>query len=316
MGDLLGAVPLRHARDRIRKTEGGTRPYPCPCPALAGMANLMCLAVISGLLRVLTLILSWVQNKFHGGKEKKRFDVIVRSAHHQLHCSLPDEQDSKEEFKDWPQSLLAIGTFGNNEIKEDPQESDFSVEEFNQLQKELKKLLSLKSKSSTRNGSEIMEDDRVHTPLNRFLNFPSRSAVDRTWSSNLESLASDSHGDLSPNTKIMLISKVKDVLLGNPNAIKKKSISFIIKKMFVCSSGFAPAASLRDPMPESRMEKILRAILAKKIQQPSSAPKKRIENKPTEETQEKAQAGEEGEGESKDKCRWVKTDSDFIVLEI
>lgn len=58
---------------------------------------------------------------------------------------------------------------------------------------------------------------------------------------------------------------------------------------------------------------ILRAILTKKIHQPSSAPtapKKRIENKSTEETQKKAQAGEEGEGKSKDKCRWVKTDSD------
>ncbi|XP_042447873.1 protein NEGATIVE GRAVITROPIC RESPONSE OF ROOTS-like isoform X1 [Zingiber officinale] len=258
-------------------------------------------------------ILTWVQNKFHGGKEKKRFG--------EPHCSSPD--DPKEEFKDWPQSLLAIGTFGNNEeIKEDSQDvSDFSVEEFNQLQEELKKLLSLKSKSSSRNGSEIMEDDRVNTPLNRFLNFPSRSAVDRTLSTNLESLASDSNGDLSPKTKIMLISKVKDVLLGNPNAIKKKSISFIIKKMFVCSSGFAPAASLRDPIPESRMEKILRAILTKKIQQPPSsaptAPTKLIENRSTEETQEKAEAGEEGEGKkSKDKCRWVKTDSDFIVLEI
>lgn len=61
--------------------------------------------------------------------------------------------------------------------------------------------------------------------------------------------------------------------------------------------------------PNAAMQ-ILRTILTKKIQQPSSAPKKRIENKPTEETQEKAQAGEEGEGESKDECRWVKTDSD------
>lgn len=35
-----------------------------------------------------------------------------------------------------------------------------------------------------------------------------------------------------------------------------KSVSFLLKKMFVCSSGFAPTPSLRDTLPESRMEKV------------------------------------------------------------
>ncbi|KAG6473607.1 hypothetical protein ZIOFF_067524 [Zingiber officinale] len=269
-------------------------------------------------------ILSWVQNKFQERQEKKRLDAVVKSAH-LPHCSLP--VDPKEEFKDWPQSLLAIGTFGDTEIKEESHSghhfqcieasqdlSDFGVEEFNQLKKELKKLLSLKSKcksksSSSSNGSEIMEEGGGNMPLNRFLNFPSRLGVDKALSTSLERLASDNNGDISPSSKMILISKVKDMLLENPKALKKKSVSFIIKKMFVCSSGFAPAPSLRDPIPESRMEKMLRAILTKKIHQQSSAPiasKKCIENKSTEETQ----AGEEGDDKGKDKCKWVKTDSD------
>lgn len=277
-------------------------------------------------------ILSWVQNKFQERQEKKRLDAVVKSAH-LPHCSLPD--DPKEGSKDWPQSLLAIGTFGNTEIKEESHSAhhfqcidhpskdvfDFGVEEFNQLKQELKKLLSIKSKSNSKyssgsNGSEIMEEGKGNMPLNRFLNFPSRLGVDKTLSTSLESLASDNNGDISPSTKMILVSKVKDMLLENPKALKKKSISFVIKRMFVCSSGFAPTPNLRDPIPESRMEKMLRAILTKKIHQQSSASKKCIESKSTEETQEKAQAGEEGDDKGKDKCKWVKTDSDFIVLEI
>ncbi|GKE66873.1 hypothetical protein Tco_1521034, partial [Tanacetum coccineum] len=62
----------------------------------------------------------------------------------------------------------------------------------------------------------------------------------------------------------------------------KKSISFLLKKIFVCSSGFPTIPSLRDPLPESRMEKILRAMLKNKINpqhsQASSGRKKGLMN--------------------------------------
>ncbi|RZS04864.1 hypothetical protein BHM03_00035260 [Ensete ventricosum] len=133
--------------------------------------------------------------------------------------------------------------------------SNFTIEEVNKLQKELKKLLSLKSKTKS-TGSEVGEEDRAKLPLNRFLNCPSSLEVDRIASAKLEHLDNDNNGDLSPNTKIIL-SKVKEVLLGNRNAIKKKSTSFLLKRMFVCGvGGFAPAPGFRDPMPESRMEKV------------------------------------------------------------
>ncbi|WOK93231.1 hypothetical protein Cni_G01926 [Canna indica] len=260
-------------------------------------------------------ILNWVQNKFHGGQGKKRLDSGIDS-------SLSDAQ--KEEFSDWPQALLAIGTFGNSEVKEDPGRddhcqkfepskdlSDFTIEEVNKLQKELKNLLIYKSKSSSI-GSVITKEDRVNLPLNRFLNCPSSLEVDRRMSLNFEYLTNVNNGDISPNTKIIL-NKVKEMLLGNHNAIKKKSISFLLKKMFLCHSGFAAAPSLRDHVPASGLETMLRAIFAKKMQQQNSShtSKKYLENKQIEKTPVRKE-----EDTKKDQCKWVKTDSDFIVLEI
>ncbi|XP_042468450.1 protein NEGATIVE GRAVITROPIC RESPONSE OF ROOTS-like [Zingiber officinale] len=259
-------------------------------------------------------IFSWVQNKFNGRQEKKRFDAGMSSARYDC---MPD---TLEEQSEQPRALLSIGTFGNNELKEEPQRddqppnldssgrlSDFTVEDVNKLQKELKKLLSRKSKSKSKSktsvGSEMGEEDRANLPLDRFLNCPSSLEVNRT--------ATVNNGDLSPNTKLILY-KLKDVLLGNHNPIKKKSISFLLEKMFMCGSGFAPAPSLRDPIIESRMDKILRAILTKTICQHCSAPippKKYLENTPQE------QAHKEDE-ECRRKSKWVKTDSEFIVLEI
>lgn len=184
-------------------------------------------------------------------------------------CSLDASMsgNQKEEPNDWPQALLTIGTLGNNDLKEESQRveysqdldssqdlSDFTIEEVNKLQKELKKLLTRKSKLKS-SGSEIGEEDRANLPLNRFLNCPSSLEVDRTANTKYECSENENNGDLSPNTKIIL-SKLRDALSGNRNAIKKKSITFLLKKVFVCGGGFAPAPSSRDPVPESRMEKV------------------------------------------------------------
>ncbi|CAN6886342.1 unnamed protein product, partial [Brassica oleracea] len=71
-----------------------------------------------------------------------------------------------------------------------------------------------------------------------------------------------------------------DVTIG-----KKKSLSFLLKKMFVCTSGFKTPPPLLDlsrgdSFPNTRMEKMLRTILNKKIHPQSSnnTAKKYLEN--------------------------------------
>ncbi|XP_064950846.1 protein DEEPER ROOTING 1-like isoform X1 [Musa acuminata AAA Group] len=248
-------------------------------------------------------ILSWVQNKFNGRPEKK--------------CSASRASAPGNEHSEWPQALLAIGTFGINDMKQDPQIAenldasedllDFTAEEVNTLQKELAKLLSRKPKCST-SGSEIAEEEeeegRANLPLNRFLNCPSSLEVDRTTSLKL-----DNNGDLSPYTKIIL-SKVKDALQGNRNAIKKKSLSFLLKKICVCRSGFESPPSFKDPIPEPRIEKILKAILTKKSSAPTSM-RSYLKSKPN----EKLQASKvEEDDRRKNQCRWVKTDSECKTI--
>ncbi|KAJ6826937.1 uncharacterized protein M6B38_369780 [Iris pallida] len=266
-------------------------------------------------------ILSWVHNKFSGSQEKKKFDTGSCTSRR---TSIPD--DRKEEFRDWPLSLLSIGTFGNTEPKDgqerhNPPEnlrssqdlSDFSIEELVKLQKELTKLLTHKPKSST-DGSE-KGGERANLPLNRFLNSPSSLEVERRDHLKLcaDLDGEEKNGALSPNSRIIL-RKARDIIADKSNEMRKKSLSLLLKKMFVCRSGFAPAPSLRDQLPESRMEKLLRVILHKNKYPQSSnkMTKKYLEKKPLEKIGCKDEIGEKEE----DGCKWVKTDSEYIVLEI
>ncbi|KAI5320054.1 hypothetical protein L3X38_039762 [Prunus dulcis] len=116
----------------------------------------------------------------------------------------------------------------------------------------------------------------------------------------------------------VVLSRGKDVCLENTNtAIGKKSLSFLLKKVFVCRSGFAPAAApgLRDPILESRMEKILKAILHKKIYPKNSSAstmsmKKYLENRHNiakSANDEEINIDKEDEG-----SKWVKTDSEYF----
>lgn len=186
------------------------------------------------------------------------------------------KQEPREEFSDWPQGLFSIGTFGNDDIKEitgsqkinniqeenNPSSSeevlDITPEEVGKLQKELTKLLSRKPNKE----KEISE-----LPLDRFLNCPSSLEVDRRISNALCCSESGNHDDHNydkddediDKTISVIIGKCKEVLISaerNKKAIGKKSISFLLKKMFVCRGGFAPAPSLRDTLQESRIEKV------------------------------------------------------------
>ena len=180
------------------------------------------------------------------------------------------KQEAREEFSDWPHGLLAIGTFGNEDLKENPQcqnisqqdpsdiqeepsssedLQEFTPEEVGKLQKELTKLLSRKPTSA-------VEKELANLPLDRFLNCPSSLEVDRRISNALCSDSGDREEDIDRTISVIL-GRCKDICAENKKkAIGKKSISFLLKKMFVCTSGFSPAPSLRDTLQESRMEKV------------------------------------------------------------
>lgn len=179
------------------------------------------------------------------------------------------KQESREEFSDWPHGLLAIGTFGNKElgesneiqdaeedhlVEEDPSSShdlqDFTPEEIGKLQKELTKLLTRKPTSQDK------EKETANLPLDRFLNCPSSLEVDRRVSNTAIGDVDDKEDDIERTISVIL-GRCKDICENNKKkAIGKKSISFLLKKIFVCRSGFAPQPSLRDTLQESRMEKV------------------------------------------------------------
>ncbi|XP_030473470.1 protein NEGATIVE GRAVITROPIC RESPONSE OF ROOTS-like [Syzygium oleosum] len=282
-------------------------------------------------------LFSWVQNKLSGPKGNAKPEPVPASKYH------PVKQEPREEFSDWPQGLLAIGTFGNSDLGENqgsqnnlqghneesqnnlqghnedsqnndqenpassPDISDFTPEEVGKLQKALTKLLSRKPSSK-------VERETTDLPLDRFLNCPSSLEVDRRISSSLCSKPGDRDEDIERTISI-IIGKCKEICADNgKKAIGKKSISFLLKKMFVCRSGFAPATSLRDPLPESRMEKLLRTLIRKKMYPQNtsraSSMKRYLEDKPI------LRAEKEKQEEADEGSKWDKTDSEYIVLEI
>ncbi|XP_042507369.1 protein DEEPER ROOTING 1-like [Macadamia integrifolia] len=296
-------------------------------------------------------IFNWMQSKLSGRQGSNKPSGL--SVNHQI----GRQEARKEEFSDWPHGLLAIGTFGNNNLKEESSQSTdnyaqdhdeedpssslelleehFTPEEVGKLQKELTKLLSRKPAVSNNNESESTTGESSSNnllPLDKFLNCPSSLEVDRTYCTQFcDDLDDDGdkdnhHYNLPPTTSTVILSKGKDVCFDSKdhhynanNAIKKRSVTFLLKKMFACTSGFAPAPSLRDPLPESRMEKLLRAILHKKIYQQSSTPaasmKKYLENR-YKAAKDRKEDNDDLPEKPKDGSKWVNTDSEYIVLEI
>uniref|UniRef100_A0A0D3FJN2 Uncharacterized protein n=1 Tax=Oryza barthii TaxID=65489 RepID=A0A0D3FJN2_9ORYZ len=217
------------------------------------------------------------------GKERKHQQVV------------PDDLAGDQ----WPTPathLFSIGTLGNDELPEQGEEEEdlpeFSVEEVRKLQDALARLL-LRARS-------------------------------KKYS---EAVATAAAVGLSPGTK-MILTKAKDILVdGNTRNtttsggdIKNKSFKFLLKKMFVCHGGFAPAPSLKDPT-ESSMEKI--------AARPSNSPASRTyflegNNAHGDDhrlcRRRRPRRGEEEEEEEENKgeesCKWDRTDSEYIVLEI
>ncbi|XP_028783895.1 uncharacterized protein LOC114739954 [Neltuma alba] len=263
---------------------------------------------------------SWVQNIKLGAAARQDNRSNPNPIHQLLVSPLVHsyraKQEAREEFSDWPHGLLAIGTFGNkNEVKANPETQnahgedevvDFTPEEIGNLQRELNKLLRQKPN---------VEKEIAELPLDRFLNCPSSLEVDRRISNALSSDSDDKEQDIEKTLGVIL-GKCKDICADNTKkAIGKKPISFLLKKLFACRSGFALPPNPKDILQESKMEKLLRTILHKKIySQTSRSPSMRrcLEDKKI----AKRNDEEETEERTDDGCKWVKTDSEYIVLEI
>nr|GMC76165.1 protein LAZY 1-like [Ipomoea batatas]GMD64581.1 protein LAZY 1-like [Ipomoea batatas] len=240
----------------------------------------------------------------------------------------------KEEFSDWPNGLLAIGTFGNNTAKdsaekpsnnlqetpssscEDQQDQELTVEEVGELSKELRLLV---HKHSV-NGSE---KDKV--ALQKL--FDCLQNMEEDEETAITELISESSGK-EESTK----QHGKEVQMEDKSSshISKKSLSFLLKKAILCRGGFQfappppppPPLPLRERFPaetkfeKSRMEKILRAILHKKIypqaSNPRAATKKYLDNNLylCENTDDESEDESVGKMASEGSSKWVKTDSD------
>ncbi|CAH9118578.1 unnamed protein product [Cuscuta europaea] len=275
---------------------------------------------------------NWMQHRFNGGQAAGSKTNRIPPP--------TDNNRERQEFNDWPaDSLLAIGTLGNtnpmknteklperNEIIEEEEEecsspdlAEFTTEEFWKLQKALGKLLSKKS-------VEVEED--MDLPLDRFFNCPSNLDFDRTLSNTSSANSSSTNYECDEDeidrTIRAIIRRCRDVCENKKQkTIGKKSVSFLFKKIFACTTGFAPAPSLRDTFQESRMDKLLRTMLSKKInrQNSSRVPSKRryLEDKRKSRVQEEEEDEEEEnktQGEMQHSGKWDKTNSEYIVLEI
>ncbi|KAK6148762.1 hypothetical protein DH2020_016287 [Rehmannia glutinosa] len=266
-----------------------------------------------------------MQSKFNGGQVDKRPNTIVATNH-------TKKEPPKEEFSDWPHGLLAIGTFGNTDLKhkqknpeiELPQDeecsspdfSEFTSEEVVKLQKELKKLLS-KKPASTKADHHQEPANIADLPLDRFLNCPSSLEVDRTISNRFSTYSDEDEID---RTIRIILGRCKDVCEKKKRTIGKRSLAYLVKKMFVCRGGFVPTPSMRDTFQESRMEKLMRTMLTKKLN-PQKASRTSSTKKYLEDYRPTSSKAEENEEKSHDKSRdgsskWDKTDSEYIVLEI
>ncbi|KAK4383378.1 hypothetical protein Sango_2782200 [Sesamum angolense] len=277
---------------------------------------------------------NWMQSKFSSGQGDKRANSVLDTSRSlDVFADHKRIQPPKEEFSDWPHSLLTIGTLGNKDLADKqeigqvdqnlqngrtPQEeqcsspdfSEFTAEEVGKLQKELTKLLRRKPAASK------PEEPIADLPLDRFLNCPSSLEVDRTVSDRFSTYSVDDKDEEEIDRTIRIIlGRCKDVCeKKKKTAIGKKSLSFLVKKMFVCSSGFVPTPSLRDTLQESRMEKLLRTMLSKKIYHRTSS--RATSTKKCLEDSRPTLTNAETEDESHDKCRdgskWDKTDSECL----
>ncbi|KAK1354958.1 Protein DEEPER ROOTING 1 [Heracleum sosnowskyi] len=251
-------------------------------------------------------IFSWMQSKASAKQRSKSLNSVAPNKR-------VLQEPLKEEFSDWPHGLLAIGTFGNNNARGEIENrnlqlteassqdhlQDLTPEEVEELQNELE----LELGEPEVECNSLAEQDTSRENNTSVSNILQKGIQLQRCSSAVLSRGKDSQLDSSSN------------------GIGKKSMSFLFKKMLLCSGGFSPTPSLRDPFTEqthveSRMKKILTTILSKKIYPQCSSPKANTPKKYLENKQFFMTDSDSEDDMSNDGSKWVKTDSEFIVLEI
>ncbi|GMH16043.1 hypothetical protein Nepgr_017884 [Nepenthes gracilis] len=269
---------------------------------------------------------NWVQNKLSvSGRQGHKPDAGSANYNYYL-----KQQPNREEFKDWAYELLAIGTFGNNHTNNNPQMkneqensssysspdlTEFTAEEVGKLQKELTK--PLKRKPAAKKEEEE-EDQVLELPFERFLSYPSSFEVSHRISGAACSDGDYREDDIERAISV-IIAKCKEVRAEKKKKKKEigtKAVSFLLKKMIVCATGFSAAHCLRDPLQESRMEKPLRTTVRKKTYPASSLPASSMKRCIESNKHIQEMMNEEESEESARASKWVKTDSEYIVLEI
>ncbi|KAL7136870.1 hypothetical protein ABFS83_10G058800 [Erythranthe nasuta] len=252
-------------------------------------------------------IFGWTLNKRNRSEVSNKPNPESMSYDHMM------QHSCKEVYSDWPNGLLAIGTLGNsdklsvqvnNETTASQVQDNFEEEEEEEEQvidKKLRLLLnnhiSLDREKLFLDCSREIEERAVHLLANE------DARIQRTISCTVNKGAKDARLNNNNNNNN---NKKK-------NGIGKKSISFLIKKALLCRGGFV----LRDPLPDttkvdnSRLDKILRALLHKKIYPQRPTSKKYLDNRPA-----IVDSDDEEYEESFHQTKWVKTDSEYIVLEI
>ncbi|KAK7354582.1 hypothetical protein VNO80_20047 [Phaseolus coccineus] len=280
-------------------------------------------------------IFEWMQNRISGSNGKSKRTLSISATQYMKH------EPCKQEFSDWPQALLAIGTFGSNTVREDSGGRSNNTAEDSSSFKDCTEEITLEEVANLQNEFSIFFKGRVvpnlggeqeeHTNdlIKECLN-SEHSRLDSEGKEN-ESLSDGSNanrGNFYPS-KSIIFSRGKDCCLDNSSkrGVGKKSLSFLLKKILACKSGFQPTPLFKDPLStESRMEKILRAILHKKIYPQGSCSttpfiKKYLEATPIshfddDEDNYDGDDEEELATISENGSKWVKTDSEYIVLEI
>ncbi|XP_021750099.1 uncharacterized protein LOC110715794 isoform X2 [Chenopodium quinoa] len=256
-------------------------------------------------------LFGWMHGKFNGRSQSN--NTSNTKVHASNKNQTPRLGAQKEEFSDWPQGFLSIGTLFNKSSKDDNVKEnspssqnpilDFTLEEVKELQKELNALMS----SNDLNCLSSLDANRKEDDEDEDEDKPDYEHDDTMVVSNN--------------------NKAKDVYIDNNGSklIGKKSLTFLLKKAFICGvGGMGPTRSLKDPtlmVPKSRISKILRAMLRKKIYPQSSCPnmskKRYLGNLQTESSNyDEEEEEDELDIERENRIKWDKSDTEFIVLEI
>jgi len=186
-------------------------------------------------------IFSWVANKIGGKQEPKRSPAPYRG--NVSECR-------NDEFSDWPQSLLAIGTFGNKQLEEevasesssanaqttqDP--AKFTEEEVDNIRREFEVLLQGNAQAEAQGSCE---DEQVAASKEH-------DGEDNNEKQRREQLMN----------REMIISKARE-LVGKKKSAKLKPRSMVsLLRLLACKGGFTtPVLEPRNAFPQSRMEKV------------------------------------------------------------